>query len=903
MSKTERLFIIDGHALAFRSFYAFINQPMTTSRGEDVRAVFGFATTLVSIIRDQKPDYLAVAFDPVGKTFRHDRYPQYKATRQKMPEDMRAQLPRVFQLVGSFGVPTLQVEGFEADDIMATVAVEAAGKGIEVFLVTADKDFGQLLGPRIRMFNLRARESGVEIIDEAALEEKFGVKPERMLDLLALMGDSSDNVPGVRGIGQKTAAGLLAQYGSLEGIYEHLDDLAGKAIGKKLAEHKADAELSRELVRLRTDVPLEGGLERLRWSGEFAPATVELLKELDFQSLLGRVTEMKEGIEQKKPSRRNYRAVTFGAELDKLIALLKKAGGFCVDTETTSEFPMEAELVGLSFSIEEGKAYYVSLNHFEGMRSAEVLERLRPLLGDEALAKTGQNIKYDALALRNSGIRLCGIEFDTMIASYVLDPGARGHGLDILSLRHLNLKKIPTKELIGSGRSQITMAEVDLERVSEYACEDADYTLRLRRIFEPKLKEVGAEELFHELEMPLSLVLEEMEFNGIALDVELLKGLSDEYQGKLAELEGEIHRAAGREFNINSPQQLGEIFFDVMEIHKEHGYKPKKTPTGQWRTDVDVLESLKAHPLPAKILDWRRLSKLKGTYIDALPKLVNPRTGRVHTSFNQAIAATGRLSSSAPNLQNIPVRTEMGREIRRAFVPGDGFECLLSADYSQIELRIAAHFSGDPALINAFKGGKDIHTETAAKVFHVQPENVTREQRDFAKRINFGILYGMGPAKFSKETGVAFGEAKRFIEDYLATFSGIREYIERTLGEARQNGYVATILGRRRYLPDLDSDNPGVRNHAENMAVNTPIQGSAADIIKRAMIDIQADINRVGLRSRMVLQVHDELLFEVAPGELDTIRRIAVQRMEGAVDLVVPVVVDAGSGADWLEAH
>ncbi len=901
MPDPERLFIIDGHALAYRSFYALIKQPMSTSRGEDVRAVFGFATTLMSIIRDQQPEYLAVAFDPKGPTFRHEQYAQYKATRQKMPDEMRTQIPRIFELVEAFGVPTLQIEGFEADDIMASVAKKAEEQGIEVFLVTADKDFGQIVGPHIRMFNLRARETGVEIIDAEAIEEKFGVRPEQMLDLLSLMGDSSDNIPGVRGVGQKTAADLLQKYGSLEGVYEHLDDLGGKAVAKRLAEGREDAELSRGLIRLRTEIDF-GNLDKLRWEAGFPQKAAELLKELEFQTLLGQVTELAEAGAKEKPEH-DYRAVTTAAALGDLIEMLKKIGSFCVDTETTSEFPLEAELVGLSFSVEEGKAFYVSLNHFENLGSAEVLERLRPLLEDEGLAKTGQNIKYDALAMRNSGVRLRGIEFDTMIASYVLDPGARGHGLDILSLRHLDYKKIPTKELIGSGRKQITMAEVDLERIAEYACEDADYTMRLRQIFEPQMKEAEAEELFRELEMPLSLVLEEMEYVGIGLDTGLLGKLSGEFQKRLEELEGQIHNAAGTPFNINSPQQLGEILFDKLEVHRELRYKPKKTPTGQWRTDIDVLKSLQGHPLPAMILDWRQLSKLKGTYIDALPKLVNSKTGRLHTSFNQAIAATGRLSSSDPNLQNIPVRTEMGREIRRAFIPGEGFECLMSADYSQIELRIAAHFSGDSELVNAFKSGKDIHRETAAKVFNIFPEMVTREQRDFAKRINFGILYGMGPALFSKETGVSFKEAKRFIEDYLATFSGIRDYIERTLDEARRQGYVTTMLGRRRYLPELDSPNPGIRSHAENMAVNTPIQGSAADIIKRAMIDIQADIEREGLYSRMVLQVHDELVFEIAPGELERVREIAVKRMEGAVELIVPVVVDTGNGANWLEAH
>jgi len=899
MPKPERLFIVDGHALAFRSFYAFINQPMTTGRGEDVRAVFGFATTLVRILEEQEPDYLAVAFDPRGKTFRHERFPQYKATRQKMPDEMRAQMPRIVGLVEAFGVPVIQVEGFEADDAMATVAVEAAGRGIEVFLVTADKDFGQIVGPLIKMFNLRARQSGVEIIDAAAVEEKFGVPPARMLDLLALMGDSSDNVPGVKGIGQKTAANLINSYGGLEEIYDRLEELSGKAVGRRLAEGRADAELSRELVTLRTDVPLGVELEALRWGGGFPDRARELLKELEFQSLLGTVADM--GPEE--AGERDYRAVTTVAELDDLVRELTAAGSFAVDTETTSEVPLRADLVGLSFAFEEDRAFYVPLNRFEGLAAEEVLERLRPLLEDEGLAKTGQNIKYDSLVLRRAGVRLRGVEFDTMIASYVLDPGARGHGLDALSLRHLNLPKIATKELIGSGRKQISMAEVDLERICEYACEDADYTLRLRNRFEPELEGAGAVELFRGLEMPLSLVLEEMEWAGVALDCGLLGRLSEEFQRRLDELQGGIHQQAGREFNINSPQQLGEVFFDELKLHEELKYKPKRTPSGQWRTDIGVLESLRAHPLPRMILDWRQLSKLKGTYIDALPRLVNSKTGRVHTSFNQSVAATGRLSSSDPNLQNIPVRTELGREIRKAFVPGGGFEYLLSADYSQIELRIAAHLSGDPALTNAFKAGEDIHRETASRLFEVEPADVTREQRDFAKRINFGIIYGMGPAKFARETGVGFAEARRFIENYLATFSGIKDYLGRTIERARTDGYVATILGRRRYLPDMHSENQGIRSHAENVAVNTPVQGSAADIIKRAMIGIQADLRAGGFASRMILQVHDELVFEVATGELERLRELAVRRMEGAVELAVPVVVDTGVGSTWLEAH
>jgi DNA polymerase-1 len=903
MSERKRLFIVDGHALAFRSFYAMMRQPMRSSKGEELGAVFGYATTLVRILDEEKPDYFAVAFDPPGPTFRHEQYPQYKATRQKMPDEMREQMPRIMEVTDALEVPKLMVEGYEADDVMATVALQAAAADVDVFLVTADKDFGQIVNDHIKMYNLRARQSGVDIIDTAAIEEKFGVPPTGMRDLLALMGDSSDNIPGVKGVGQKTAASLLQEYGSLEEIYEHLEDLKGKAVGKKLEAEKDNAYKSRELVTFATDIDYGHSLEDLAWSHSFSPRAGELFKELEFRSLLGYVTEHRDEEAKAPEPEKNYQAVTDSRGLTRLIALLRGAGSFSFDTETTSQRPMEADIVGLSFSAQVGRAYYIPLNHFEDLEAKEVLNKLKPLLEDENLAKTAQNAKYDMLVLRRAGIEVRGLDFDTMIASYVLDPGARSHGLDYLSLRYLDYKKIPTSDLIGSGRKQITMDMVDLETITEYACEDADYTWRLRQELEPRIKEMDAQELFHELEIPLVEVLELMEWNGIALDTDLLKSLSGEMQDRLEDLQVKIYREAGEEFNINSPQQLGEIFFDKLGIHKETGYKPKKTPTGQWRTDVNVLEALKKHPLPAMILDWRQLSKLKGTYVDALPKLVNPDTGRVHGSFNQTVAATGRLSSTDPNLQNIPVRTELGREIRKAFIPGEGFDILLSADYSQIELRIAAEFSGDPALINAFKTGKDIHRETAALLFHIKPEEVDRDQRDFAKRINFGILYGMGPHRFRQETGVSFNEAKKFIEDYKATFTGINQYLEETLAFAKDNGYVTTIMGRRRYLPDLTSSNPGIRSHAENMAINTPIQGSAADIIKRAMIDIHNDLRRTGMKSRMVLQVHDELVFEVAPGERDKLKDLVVSRMEGAIDLSVPVLVDTGFGSNWLEAH
>ena len=904
MADNKRLFIVDGHALAFRSFYAMMKNPMRNSKGEELGAVFGFSSTLVRILDEEEPDYFAVAFDPAGPTFRHDEYPQYKATRQKMPDEMRTQMPRLFEVADALGIRKLVKEKFEADDVIATVALEAAEKGIDVYLVTADKDFGQIVGPKIKMYNLRSRQGEVEIIDAAAIEEKFGVPPVKMLDLLALMGDSADNVPGVKGIGVKTAAKLLKEYGDLDGIYANIEALKGKAIGKKLDADKENAYMSKDLVTFVTDVDYECSVDDLAWGGSFPETAAELFKELEFKTLLGYVTKhQEEGAEARPEPEKHYETVKDANGLLRLSALLKGSGGFCFDTETTSQYPTMADLVGMSFSIQVGRAYYVPLNHLEGISREDVLKRLRPIFEDENIGKYGHNIKYDAMVMRRAGVELRGIEFDTMIASYVLDPGSRSHGLDFLSLKHLNYNKIPTKDLIGSGKGQITMDLVDVDEISEYASEDADYTLRLKELFEPQLKEAETEELFKELEMPLVEVLGQMEWNGINLDTAMLKDLSKELAANLEKLKVKIFETAGEEFNVNSPMQLGEVFFDKLKIHEEIGYKPKKTASGQWRTDIKVLEALQEHPLPSMILEWRQLSKLKSTYVDALPRLINAETGRLHGSFNQTVAATGRLSSTDPNLQNIPVRTELGRQIRKAFIPGEGYECLLAADYSQIELRIAAHYSQDPALLNAFKTGQDIHRETASKVFSIDPDEVTREQRDFAKRINFGILYGMGPHKFRQETGVSYKEAQEFIANYKATFPGITEYLDETLAFASEHGYVTTIMGRKRYLPDLTSSNPGVRSHAENMAINTPIQGSAADIIKRAMIDIHHDMIREGFKSKLVLQVHDELVFDVYPGELEFLKAMVVKRMEGAIDLDVPIVVDTGTGSNWLEAH
>jgi DNA polymerase-1 len=903
-SKRKRIFVVDGHALAFRSFYAFMKQSITNSKGEELGAVFGFASALVRLLDKEKPDYFVVTFDPKGPTFRHKQYAQYKATRQKMPEEMREQLPRIFEVVKALGLKTLQIDNYEADDVMATIAKQALAEDLDVLLVTGDKDFGQIVGDHLKLYNIHSRQHEVEIIDAAAIEAKFGVPPEQMRDLLALMGDASDNIPGVKKVGKKTAATLLQKYGSLENVYNNLPDHTGKALGRNLTEYKDDAFLSQHLVTLVEDVEFSTTIEEMKWEGNYPAEAAELFKEFEFRKLLGYVTTHKEEPVEKQPEiEKHYEAVTTEAGLKRLLALMRGAGDFSFDTETTSTHAMLADLVGMSFSAHPGRAYYVPLHHFEDLDGPAVLELVRPLLEDANIAKTAYNAKYDYLVMRRAGVDLLGLEFDPMIASYLLDPGQRSHGLDANCLKYLDYQKIPTKELLGSGQKQITMLDVELDQVSEYACEDADFTQRLKVLLQPKLAENGVGELFADIEMPLVFVLAEMEWNGVALDVGLLEKLSSSLGERLEELKSKIFEAADGEFNINSPQQLGEIFFDKLRIHDALGYKPKKTKTGQWRTDVNVLEALKAHPLPKLLLEWRQLSKLKSTYTDALPKLIHPETGRIHGSLNQTVAATGRLSSTDPNLQNIPVRTELGREMRKAFIPGEGYECLMSADYSQIELRIAAHYSKDANLVNAFKTGQDIHRETASLVFNVMPMEVDRDQRDFAKRINFGILYGMGPYRFAQETGVSFGEAKTFIENYKATFTGINDYLEKTLTFALDKGYVTTMFDRRRYLPELNSTNQGIRSRAENMAINTPIQGTAADIIKKAMVEIHHELIRLGLKSKMTLQVHDELIFDVAPGELDQLRQMVVRKMENAVDLIVPVIADVGVGNTWAEAH
>ncbi|MCD6450995.1 MAG: DNA polymerase I [Acidobacteria bacterium] len=894
----EKIFLIDGSALAYRSFFAFIRNPLITSKGENTSATFGFATTLIKIIEEEKPDYLAVIFDSPKPTFRHRIFPEYKATRQKMPDEMRDQLPRIRELLDALRVPTIEIPGYEADDVIGTMAVKGAGKGATSYIVTGDKDFMQLVGERILIYNLRAGGKGLEILDERDVIKKFGVPPSRVIDILALMGDKSDNIPGVPGVGEKTALELIKRFGSLEGVYANLDKIEREKLRRVLAENKKQAFLSRELVTIKKDLPLELELTRLKRKEPDRNRVISLFLELEFSSLIDTV------VTDATKDKHSYHTIKRKEELERLIEKVREAGALVVDTETTALSPMSAELIGISFAIKEREAYYLPLLELSDFTLDEALRMVKPILEDPKIRKIGQNIKYDLIVFKNYGIELSGIEFDTMVASYLLNPSRRQHNLDSIALEYLNYKKIPTKSLIGKGKKQISMSEVPLTEVAEYACEDADITLRLRNYLEPRLKTLSLWNLFTEIEMPLVRVLAIMEMNGVSLDVPKLAELSQKLAKELYELELKIYELSGEKFNINSPQQLSHILFEKLKIHKELGIRKgmKKTKTG-YSTDSSVLNNLSAHPLVKLILNYRELSKLKSTYIDALPKMINPKTGRIHTSYNQTVTATGRLSSSEPNLQNIPIRSEIGKEIRKAFIPRDKGWLLLSADYSQIELRIVAHLSEDPLLIEAFRAGEDIHRKTASVIFGVPMNEVTKEMRSRAKAINFGIIYGMGPQRLAAETGLSLEEAKRFIETYFEKHPKVHFFIEKTIADARERGYVTTLLGRRRLIPEIRSSTPYIRASAENIAINTPIQGTAADLIKRAMVKIQEEIEKRELKTKMIIQIHDELLFEVPEGELDEAKKLIKEEMEGVMELLVPIVVDIGVGRNWLEAH
>jgi len=944
-----RLFLLDGAAVAYRAYFGFIKNPLVNSNGLNTSAVFGFCNILLWLLEKENPEYFAVVFDTKEPTFRHKQYPAYKATREKMPEDMAESLHYVDQLVEALGLPKLALPGFEADDVIGTLVDRARGDKLDSYIVSGDKDFMQLIGPSVKMYNPRKPDDYM-VVDESGVLAKFGVRPDQVIDVLSLMGDASDNVPGVPGIGEKTAQALIQEFGSLANLKKNIGKIPKEKLRENLAENWKMAEMSRELVTIKLDCPVKAQPRDLVRHAPDFDRVKGLFAELEFHRMMGRVESYAKKLggaeavpvnespkqgwhSRQKPAQKDeskfelesqgappppkpsedpqpglklqapagmYKALLTEAEIEKALKEAKKAGLTAVDTETTGLDPLSAELVGVSLAWKDREAVYIPFN--QDLSKKKILSLLKPFLEDPKVLKGGQNSKYDWAVFRTQGIEPEGFAFDTMVESYLLDASFRQHNLDALSLKYFHHTKIPTEDLIGKGQKQISMAEVPMEAITNYACEDADFTLRLHTLFAPRLKREGVEKLYEDVERPLVLVLEAMERKGIAIDVELLGDLSKSAGKELEKLTKRIYEAAGEEFNIGSPQQLGKILFDKMQVQKIGGTKVKKTKTG-YSTDVDALELLKGVPIADFMLDYRQLSKLKNTYLDVLPTLVHPTDGRVHTSFNQAVAATGRLSSTDPNLQNIPIRTEFGRKIRGAFVPGDNKHLLLSADYSQVELRVLAHLSGDPALIETFRRDEDVHATTASRIFGVPLDQVTKTQRNQAKTINFGVIYGMGPQRLARENGVSLAEAKKFIEDYFAQYPGIRAYTESQVEQARAKGFVTTLLGRKRPLPEMHSANMGLRVNAEHMAVNTPIQGTAADLIKVAMVRLHEKLPAKGFKTAMLLQVHDELVFEAPKGELEDVTKLIRKEMEGAMELKVPLKVDVGAGKSWLEAH
>ena len=885
--KQDELYLIDGSSYIYRAYHAMTG--LSNSKGLPTGAIFGFTNMLLSTMRGKQPSKMAVVFDAKGPTFRHEKYEQYKANRPPAPDDLIRQIPRIHEIVEAFRLPVLMVPGFEADDVIATLASAAKEKGQPVVIVSGDKDLMQLVGEGVTMWDPQKD----KVYDPAAVAEKWGALPEKLLDLFALIGDASDNIPGVPGIGPKTAATLIEQFGSLEAILSNLDKVTQKRAQTSLANNKDQAALSRDLIRLDHQVPLQVTIDDLSVVEPDADRLRELFKEFEFKRFLADLPATK-GLDYS-----GYVTVTTSSQLDELVQSLRRIGTFAVDTETTSTEPVRADLVGISVAAEQGKAFYIPVGHDEGKQlpKEEVLRKIGPLLEDETLGKIGQNIKYDMIVLKKEGVEIRGIVCDTMLASYLLDPGRRGHSLDDLSEIFLEHRMIPIKDLIGAGKKQITFAQVDIPTAATYSSEDADVTLRVASILRPGIEKEGLGKLFQDLELPLIPVLVSMELAGVRVDIPYLMDLSREFSIMLEKSETEIHEMAGEEFNINSPKQLAEVLFTKL------GLKPtKKTKTGP-STSLEVLESLALeHDLPRKILEYRSIYKLKSTYVDALTSLVNPKTHKIHTSYNQAVAATGRLSSSDPNLQNIPVRTPEGRKIRQAFVPEKG-HVFVAADYSQIELRVMAHLAGDKRLRQAFEGGEDIHAITAASIFGCSPGHVTPDMRRKAKEINFGIIYGMGPFRLASQIGVGMKMAKKYLEDYYHLYAGVKEYMDRVPEQAEKDGYVSTVLGRKRPLPDLRSSNKIAQQAAQRVAINTTIQGSAADIIKLAMIRVHRALAAGGLPARMILQVHDELILEVREDAADEAVALLKHEMEEAYPLSVPLVVDTATGTNWDEAH
>lgn len=959
-----KLFLLDAYALIYRAYYGFIRNPRINSKGENTSAVFGFVNTLEEILGKENPDYIGVAFDPHGKTFRHEAFPDYKAQREETPEGIRFAIPIIKEVLKAYRIPVLEVPGYEADDVIGTLAHQSRTiEGLDTYMMTPDKDYAQLVAPNVRMYKPRF-DNGFDVLGEQEIKTKYGINDvAQVIDLLALMGDSADNYPGCPGVGEKTATKLISEFGSVENLLAHTDQLKG-ALKRKVEEHVEQIRMSKFLATIKTDVPITLSTESLRREPMDEDALKEIFERLEFRTLSKRVfgtepsrspipsttkTKNKSNATQSNlfsgdlfanvstdttqtdknnPSDKtifpsdgqvelfhsnlsdlnstthNYQLVDSEEEIDKLIAKIITYEHVSLDTETTSIDAMSAQLVGLSFSVLEGEAYYVPIPPHSGWDGADyekalsVVAKFKPVYENEHITKIGQNIKYDMTVLANYGIHLRGKIFDTMVAHYLLAPELR-HNMDYLAEVYLKYKTIHIDTLIGSGRNQRSMRDLSPEEVYEYAAEDADVTLKLKSILERELDEKGLTPLFNDVEMPLLPVLAHMERNGVRIDETSLKETSRTFTQRMIDIEKNIREVAGQELNISSPKQIGELLFDRLKIDS----KPKRTRKGQYVTDEATLVALKSkHPVVEQILDYRGYKKLLSTYIDTLPQLVNPHTGHIHTSYNQAVTATGRLSSSNPNLQNIPIRDENGKEVRKAFIPDQG-QLFFSADYSQIELRLMAHLSQDPNMLEDFLSGHDIHQATAAKIFKVNIHDVTPDMRRKAKTANFGIIYGISAFGLAERMDVSRTEAKQLIDDYFATYPNVKSYMEQSIERARRQGYTETLLGRRCQLPDINSRNAVVRGYAERNAINAPIQGTAADIIKVAMVRIHQRMQAEQLRSKMILQVHDELNFSVLPEEKETLQALVIDEMEHAVTLSVPLLADCGWGKNWLEAH
>ena len=942
----EKLFLLDAYALIYRAYYAFLKSPRINSKGLNTSAIMGFVNTLEEILTKEQPTHIGVAFDPKGGTFRHELYKEYKAQREETPEVIRESVPIIKELLAAYRIPVLEVPGFEADDVIGTLAHKADEKGITTYMMTPDKDYCQLVTERALIYRPKYGNNGYEVMGPAQVMEKYGLQnTAQVIDMLGLMGDSSDNIPGCPGIGEKTAVKLITEFGGIDGLLANTDKLKG-ALKEKVENNVEQIKFSRLLATIRTDVPVELDMDSLRFNGPDEQKLMKMFEDLEFRSLMYRVKNKQSApslfpeeestpvqsepaatarpakndgfhgdlfdlfqpqvqpeqefsnLSDIKKTQHSYYLIENEKDAESLAHKISTQVFFCFDTETTGTNPITAKIVGLSIAVKEHEAWYVAMPRDEEAKQ-RMLEIFRPVFENSAILKIGQNIKYDILVLGNYGIEVEGPLFDTMIAHYIIQPELH-HNMDYLAEIYLGYKTIHIEELIGEkGKNQKNMADLPPQSVYEYACEDADVTLQLKSILEKELEKDGTVPLFRDVEMPLVKVLAYMERNGAMIDPAALAETSKLFTERMSALEKEIYHEAGEQFNILSPKQVGDILFEKMKVVD----KPKKTKTGQYVTSEDVLESLRAdHKIVDLILKYRGLKKLLGTYIDALPELVNPSTGKIHTSYNQTVTATGRLSSSNPNLQNIPIRDEDGKEVRKAFIPEPGCK-FFSADYSQIELRIMAHLSGDKNMIEDFRLGHDIHAATAAKVFHKRIEDVTKTERSKAKTANFGIIYGISAFGLAQRMGVSRTEAKELIENYFKTYSGIKNYMDHSIEEAREKGYIETVLKRKRYLPDITSHNATVRGFAERNAINAPIQGSAADIIKIAMIAIYRRFRKEGIKSTMILQVHDELNFNVVAGEEEKVRDIVIEEMQNAWPMSVPLIADCGWGTNWLEAH